>query len=403
MSKSLGLNSVFLTIETFLLLLGQLGRINMPYGISFYALEAVIFFHASYVFATKPQLLKTIKDNVFAKIGLGWIGFVFFVLFVQSFPFTLAENIRAISYLLRVSTFAAFAFFVIPSISQKMSKNILTAISIFIPLVALVQYIFIPDLRFLASYGWDPHMYRAVGTIFDPPIMGSVLGMLFMYRVIIGNEKIVGLEATVKNFLGNRKRFVYALTSVFILMAIIFLYSRSTYLSVLIAVNYVLLTKRRYFYSAVFTLAFVAAIVLAPKTIPAYRQLESAKLERLSTVTSRKTEIFAGLDAFAKNPVWGIGFNRVREYKNNLVTDKNHAGSAFHSFWVTQAATTGFLGLSLLLWFFAEVIRKKPHLMPIIFIPAFIGLFDNTMFHPFVMFVVILTALSASIHNKNIL
>jgi len=246
-------------------------------------------------------------------------------------------------------------------------------------------------------------MYRAVGTIFDPPVMGSVLGMLFMYRVVMGNEKIVNMRIAIKNIFDNKNRFIYALTSVSILLAIVFLYSRSTYLSVIIAVNYVLVTKRRYLYSVIFTLAFVAAIILAPQTIPAYRQLESAKLERISTVTSRKTEILVGINAFAKSPIWGIGYNRVREYKNNLVSDKNHAGSAFHSFWVTQAATTGLLGLSLLLWFFAEVIRKKPHLMPIIFIPAFIGLFDNTMFHPFVMFVVILTALSASIHNKNIL
>lgn len=399
MSKSPGLNSVFLTIEAFLLLFGQLGRINMPYGISFYVLEAVVFFHILYLFLMNPKGLTNLKNNTLAKIGLVWIFFVCLTLVVQSFSFTLSENIRAISYLLRVSNFAVFAFFVIPNTSGKISKNIVTAISILLSLIALVQYVFLPDLRFLASYGWDPHMYRAVGTILDPPIMGSFLGMLFVHRLILGIEKTAKMHNSIKSIFDNKKRFGYAVTSVAVLLAIVFLYSRSTYLSVIIAVNYVLLANRKYLHSLAFTLAFVAAIVLAPKTIPAYSQLESAKLERISTVTSRKTEILTGLSAFAENPIWGVGFNRVREYKEKVIGARvqridekrqttqlnNHAGSAFHSFWVTQAATTGILGLGLIVWFFAEMIRKKPQFRPIIFIPAFIGLFDNTLFHPFVL------------------
>jgi hypothetical protein len=90
--------------------------------------------------------------------------------------------------------------------------------------------------------------------------------------------------------------------------------------------------------------------------------------------------------------VWGIGYNRVLTYKNTIynresaknpqrkvqtmtkentkvngndslvrpdgLNQQSHAASAFHSYWVTQIATTGLIGMSILVAFFLYLIKK---------------------------------------------
>lgn len=441
--KSLFSISLFV-LEIFLLILGQIGRVTLTLGISFYALEVVIFIHVCYLIfksllfewfglahhklrredlseiyppkedSKSKLLISTFVKNRTVRLTTLWITFSIVALLIQSPQFSQNQNIRAFSYILRIVNIALYALIVIPSIPKKMVDYALDVLSFAVPLLALVQYIFLPDLRFLAAYGWDPHMYRGVGTIFDPPIMGSILGMLFIYNTIkitkYKNIKIEKYKITVSN----------TTILVFLYFSILFLFSRSTYLAVIIATSGILFLKRKYFLLFCFCTIFLLSIYLAPRTIPAYERLESAKIERLSTVTSRQTEIVAGLTAFIKNPLWGIGYNRVREFKESSKFPRynrdtqvpssklkqetefpiaNHAGSAYHSFWVTQLATTGVIGFGLLLWFFAELFRKKLWFAPIFFIPAFIGLFDNTIFHPFVMLVMIVIYFSNTEKN----
>ncbi|MFO0704039.1 MAG: hypothetical protein U0525_04930 [Patescibacteria group bacterium] len=68
----------------------------------------------------------------------------------------------------------------------------------------------------------------------------------------------------------------------------------------------------------------------------------------------------------------------------------NHAGSAYHAFWVTQLATTGIIGILILSYFIYLISKIDIPFIPIIFVPVFIGFFDNTLFHPFVLFLLIL-------------
>jgi len=45
-------------------------------------------------------------------------------------------------------------------------------------LLGILQYIFIPDTRFLRLLNWDDHYYRMIGTIFDPNFLGILLVIL---------------------------------------------------------------------------------------------------------------------------------------------------------------------------------------------------------------------------------
>jgi O-antigen ligase len=180
------------------------------------------------------------------------------------------------------------------------------------------------------------------------------------------------------------------LFGVVIFASMIFLYSRSTYLSLLIVTSLYLLSKSQYVYVVLFVLIAILSIYVAPLTIPPTMNLESAKIGRMSTATSRMTEIREGIHAWSTSPIIGIGYNRVSEYKRHLnakstTTVSNHADSAFHSFWVTQLATTGIGGVALLLGCMGLLIRWRSELFyPLLWV-SIIGVFDNVVFHPLVV------------------
>ena len=61
-------------------------------------------------------------------------------------------------------------------------KFIIPAFWIFI-ILAWIQYLFLPDTRFLLRYGWDEHYYRMIGTVLDPNYLGVMLGMIGIYLI----------------------------------------------------------------------------------------------------------------------------------------------------------------------------------------------------------------------------
>jgi hypothetical protein len=116
--------------------------------------------------------------------------------------------------------------------------------------------------------------------------------------------------------------------------------------------------------------------------------LESDKVARVSTIRSRYIEMKEGLEAFESSPILGIGYNRVAQHKSMIRIDQaqsNHASGAFHSFWITQLATTGLVGIILLCSWLLKVIRERNELIyPFLWI-SIIGVFDNVVFHPLVV------------------
>lgn len=386
------IDSLLLSLIAAALLFGQLGRISLGNGVQFYVLELLVGFHVILLLVRERAAIKRLwasrgieikkifKQHInLIHISTAWFAYVVALYLLTMWGKHPSDNIKAGMYIARVGVFAFYFVLLLASnIQSKIVGKLLRAVAVIMPTLCLLQYIFVPDLRFLAQVGWDPHMYRAVGLIFDPPIAGVMLGILFFISLVKDNR-----VAIVLNFL-----------------AIIFLFSRSTYVAVGSVTFLYFLYLRKYTMSFVWVLVLGLAIYLAPKTIPAYMNLESSKIERVSTVLSRKVEIENGFRAWLSSPIFGIGYNRVGEYKktrpsiygSNVII--NHSSSAFHSFWLTQLAMTGVVGFSLLAGAYLLAMRKNILWALTLTIPTLVGILDNVVFHPFVLMLFVLVYFS---------
>lgn len=356
------------------IIVGQFGYLDIGFGIRLYVAELLLVFFIArhiYTFGLRP-----LRQMLRLRPLVMWVWIVFLGWVMGIATASISDNIRSLAYILRLGLLAVGTYCLYHSPSHKRVSALLYVI----PAICIAQYILLPDLRFLQQYGWDPHMYRAVGTIFDPPVVGSILGLLWTSLLMhLPRHMVKSSPLSI---------FHYQLSICFV--AIIFLYSRSAYLSLLIVTSLYLLFKSQYVYVVLFVLITILSIYVAPLSIPPTMNLESAKIGRVSTATSRLTEIREGIRAWSTSPFIGIGYNRVSEYKRHLnekstTTVSNHADSAFHSFWVTQLATTGVIGVTLLLVSMWLLIRWRSELFyPLLWV-SIVGVFDNVVFHPLVV------------------
>jgi O-antigen ligase len=429
------IDTLILSFFALFLLLGQLGRISLGNGIQFYALELLVLLHVlillfrnatrslrgapptpgqrsipmnvsglSVIARSLSVLLTTWQSHVdlgllrhslrsflamttIRKIAYLWFLYVMILFIFTAWGKDFSDNLKAGMYIARVGLFAIYFYLLtLLNIQKQLMAKILWIISILIPAVCLLQYFLVPDLRFLAQFGWDPHMYRAVGLILDPPIVGVILGVL-LYVAVVKRDFL----ALILNY-----------------SAVIFLFSRSSYLAVTFVIFVYLTSQKKYLGAILWIVVLSASIFVAPKTIPAYYNLESSKIERVSTVLSRRVEIENGFRAWATNPIFGIGYNRVAEYKQTLPRvygeeiASNHSSSAFHSFWLTQLATTGIIGFALLMSGYLLIMKRSLNWALIMTIPALVGLLDNVIFHPFVVILFIYIYFSKTLDVKSL-
>ncbi|HNQ30952.1 MAG TPA: O-antigen ligase family protein [Candidatus Woesebacteria bacterium] len=370
------MHTFFLTCVALCIGIGQLGRFTLPSGISFYVLESVIVAHSIYILWANRESVRTWKAGTLSRIALLWFGYVALLWVLTYSSYTHRENITALLYIVRVAALATYGYLLARAhINFRQLEKSLDILTLAVALVCLVQYFILPDLRFLLAYGWDPHMYRAVGTILDPPLVGSILGISLLYQWKKGNVWGIGL----------------------ITLAIALLFSRSTYIAVMVTMAFYGLANRKWVGLTQWVFAFALVVYLAPYTIPARVDLESAKITRTSTVMSRSVELKEGIHAWMSSPVFGIGYNRVGAYKADHPTYErtevsNHARSAFHSFWLTQLATTGIVGFSLMGAWIYRFLKVNLAMGYVFAVPAIIGLFDNVLFHPLVAVMAIVIA-----------
>jgi len=131
-------------------------------------------------------------------------------------------------------------------------------------------------------------------------------------------------------------------------------------------------------------LIILGFIVLAPKPFG-----EGVKLFRTSTIESRLVDYRVGLNLFLKNPLIGVGYNRIRYFKppdTSLIRGLSHAGASFHSSYLIVAVTSGVVGLgAFLYWFWLTGRMSDFALVSGVFISVY-SLFDNIILHPFVLF-----------------
>jgi len=328
-------------ITAIIFFFGQLLRIQFQ-GISFPLIDIFIILLAA------SNIIKKYKEKTIKIDNKYFLLFLIYTLIISRFM-----SLKAVFYFIRLSSLLSLFIFY-PKYNPKFYrffKIILLSSVIF----GLIQYIFWPNFTYFSSLNWDPHLYRLVGTFFDP----TFTGLIFLLFTII-------------NFF-DKKYFLASLSYI----ALSLTYSRSSLLALLICnFFYFLKNKNKKLFLSIILLIF-ATILILPRL-----EGEGTKLERTSSIIAKIENYKEGFNLFLKKPILGYGYNNlphIREINN----PQSHANAGFDGSLLTILVTTGIIGLLFFGKGLHSLFTQASLERKILFIAIFVhSLFANSMLYP---------------------
>lgn len=376
--------SILLTLS---ILAGQLIKIPLSGNLGPTLLDLyILLLAAGGIYKLKFKLKKPpvfiIYGLAFAAIATG--SLIFTPLHLTAFEYTIS-----FSYTLRFVLYLLTAWIIHSGAFAEFKKNVPLAFLISgvgLAILGLLQFIFLPDLRFLQQWGWDPHYFRTVSTFLDPNFAGAyfVLTLLLLISCL-GDRTISKLKPKV---------FYILFTIVYI--ALLTTFSRSSYSMFLIS-GLVLSTLKK---SKTLLLATILLSALLLGSFYLYVQGVAIPrhINRTESAQFRLDTWKQGLILFQSHPILGVGFNAYRyALRENYLADsqslKNHGSSTNDSSLLYIASTTGILGLLGYAFFIFFLIKScwKEKILP----AALAGLiaqsfFANSLFYPPILLWVVL-------------
>lgn len=248
-----------------------------------------------------------------------------------------------------------------------------------------LQYIFMPDMRWLLAYGWDDHYYRMIGSVLDPNFLGLLIVLYAIYILVYG------------------KSFKYLIGAI-VMVSLGLTYSRSSYVALVASVGMSLglwkYLKQSTFYVLILGLSLLAfSSLIKPGG-------EGVNLARTYSIVHRARSIVTGWDVFRQHPFLGIGFNAYRMYTlpdSHDLTIPYHPSSPDNSFMLVLATTgiVGMLGFIYFLLSFVIASRKHPYQLFSLLAILTHSLFNNSFFYPFVLFWWMIVTLELIPEKKN--
>jgi len=348
---------------------GQLTKI--PLGISsvnFYFQDIIIvllvFSWLIWCFLKKKKfVLPPLAKPIFGFISIAFISWT-----LNAYQYSTQEAIIAFLYLLRW-IFYAGVYFVVSDIVRFFRGSIvrlLIGAGVASAIIGLLQYIFLPDTRFLYYSGWDDHYYRAIGAFLDP----GFTGLICVLTLILIAQKC------------KTKKSIYYLPFVICYLAMSLTYSRASYLAYLVGMAVIAWFKKSWQFFTVAFLVLAITIVLLPR--PAG---EGVKLERKSSVQARVGSFNNVLKIIKDHPILGIGFNFYRYTQRDygfLGEDwqVSHAGAGVDSSLFFVWVTTGIFGLITYLWLLWRMVKLYPVSLLAVISHSF---FNNSLFYSWIM------------------
>lgn len=311
--------------------------------------------------------------------------FFFLLILLVSFLFSLRaydsyENSIGFLYLFRLA-FYLFHFIYLAIHLKKYRKesgHIFKEIAFLVFTIILtswLQYIFYPNLRNLLYQGWDPHLYRVFGSFFEPYLAGAILGLCLFFVYF-------------KMFLKKNQIYIkYFILGVLFLL-IMLTFSRTVYVAIVVSLIALFIKQRKYSLIGLTVAAFVILAVFIPKPIGV-----GVQLLRTFSVDTRIRNAVEGVQLWTKNPVFGVGYNRIRYEKAELrLTSKydvSHAAASYHSSFVTILVAGGVLGLLGLFGMLGMLGRISiPSFYYILFL-SILSCGDNALLHPFILYLLL--------------
>jgi hypothetical protein len=384
--KKIDLSSFILLLFLVLLPFGQLLRLevlfyHIPFAI--HAIDLVILTCIPVV------LLRGEKRHPLRKQIMFFCYLCSFSLLFATSTYSIEQVVYGGFYLLRFISYYFFFELVWSMVSVNKSRTYVVSLLIYSLLTSAflgwLQYIFVPDLRYLKAFYWDDHLYRLAGTILDPGFMGilMVFGFLISFVNLIRKADV-----------GSRACWFFASTG--FLLTILFTYARASYLALIVGVVLAVYKKSAIFLSATVALVLLTGLIfLLPRTAG-----EGVRLERTNSIFEKFKNYNQTLEIVTDNPIFGVSFNmlcieRVRRFGDN---PKSHACAGSDSSLLFVLATTGILGFMVFIKFvlqFRKYIGEGPYGKIFIACGASIlvhSIFLNSMFYSLVMGVIAILA-----------
>ena len=395
---------ILLWIFVGLLSLGQFQRIeltNSMSGVNIYFHDIfILFWLLSFVFTDFTKNMKSICRKIsLKKIATNYkLETTFVLILLIGIILNLAKYYDFISilYVLRFFSYILFALSLRYLIANKQLRHQDLRFKLFgagaiILLLGFLQLIFIKDTRFLAILGWDDHFHRLISTIFDPGFTGIILVISYLYFLSLENIK--------------SNKFVNIITTTGFFWGIALTFSRASYLALVVSLLGLAITstgiikglkasseiKLKSKEILVSIIIFIVMVVVAPKPGG-----EGVNLSRTSTIDARQSVLYHQLQTIkTQTLIIGNGLFSKQNSLSALETiDVNHNPIPSHSripdnFFVNILLSTGIFGTMLasfiLLKWTIKIVNIDPTLGVAILATIVHGQFNNSLFQPFVL------------------
>lgn len=301
-------------------------------------------------------------------------------------------------YLLRFIVYSGtfyLAFHLVKSkiLDQGEFLTLLKIVSVIVAVLGLIQFFIFPDLEPLTQYGYDPHKNRLFSTFLDPNFAGTFLSFSLIF---ITNNLLSKKISDIKQFFTENKTDL--VSGSLILISIILTFSRSAYLMLFAGLFILLLIRRKLLLIPLFLIPLILYLVFPPfsERLNGVISLDKSASERILSWEK-------GLTIFQQNPLFGVGFNNIRDAAERLNLNKTYSsdggnsGAGVDSSLIFVMATTGIAGIAVFFLFLLRIffdlimrlVRKKSR-FALPFSASFAGLilnsfFINSLFFPAIM------------------
>ncbi len=335
--------------------IGQIFRFNF-FGISFTLIDISIIclFLFNIIIHLKNHHLK-IKNKYFAY----FLIYLLIIFPVSYFKYQIF-SLNSLLYLIRL--ICLFSFLVWPLNLTKKQHYLFYLTIIANILFGFIQYFFWPDFTYFNINQWDPHLYRLVSTFFDPTFTGLIYLLFF-----------------IKTYL-NKKIPYRQILLIISYLALALTYSRSTYLSLIIASIFISFSTKKIRHVFFALILVIITIFCLPRQTG-----EGTKLERTSSIFAKIENYQEGIFLYFKHPILGIGYNNIPFFRE-IKDQKSHSNFGFDGSLLNLLITTGIIGTSLFLiggkkYYQSSNLTQKTFIWVILFH----SLFANSLLYPWII------------------
>lgn len=379
--------------------LGQLVRLQLSNylpGLKLHPLDFLVF---GFVLTWIVAKIKERKFNplIFFKEMLVFAGVALFSLLINLRKLSFSESLPAFLYWVRLVNFILFYPALVDFFKQKKTDvlKLITLEGLAVGGGAVLQYLLLPDLRFLYFSGWDDHYFRAAGAFLDPGFTAIILVLSFLAFLI---RRLKGKPDP-----------KFWTSGLFYLFAIGLTFSRTAYMALAIGMGLVLILKRKLKLLALAAMVFLLIVLAIPKPGG-----EGVDLLRTSSFVARADSYTFAWKIIKDNFVFGVGYNALRTAQYNLGFlsplnwSTNNAGAGTDNSFLFVWATCGIFGLSAFVFLLARILKKTSEnlkkesslfLFTATLVLIFASLLVNYFFYPWVLAVLMLALAGFSVDS----